>query len=144
MKQASKIIIKKYPNRRLYNTLSSSYIKLDDIVTMVRKDEDFAVIDVKTEEDITRIILAQIILDYESKGYELMPEKVIKTIIKFYGNPISTVMQDWMLQMIQVIQNNPLSTFNFAEHQNFHEQMKKFSQNMMTNFTAMIFGSKDK
>ena len=83
---SSKIItIKKYPNRRLYDTSSSSYITLDDLYLMVKKNIDFVVVDAKTEEDLTRQVLTQIIFEQESKGYNLLPVKFLRNIISFYG-----------------------------------------------------------
>jgi polyhydroxyalkanoate synthesis repressor PhaR len=144
MKQASKIIIKKYPNRRLYNTLSSSYIKLEDVVTMVRKDEDFVVLDVKNDEDITRVILAQIILDYESKGYELLPENVVKAIIKFYGHPMSRFMHEYMVQMVKIVQGDATHLFSIENQVELQKQMEQMLQNVVKNFTDFIFGNNGK
>ena len=80
----SSIIIKKYPNRRLYNTQISSYIALSDLLEMVRKAIEFKVLDSKTKEDITNTILIQIIFDQEQKNYSLLPSTVLKHIINFY------------------------------------------------------------
>lgn len=82
----SSILIKKYPNRRLYDTKTSSYITLNELFQYVRKGEDFHVIDVKTKEDLTRSILIQIIVEQEIKGYHLLPIDFLKSIIYFCGN----------------------------------------------------------
>jgi len=81
----STVIIKKYANRRLYDTNSSSYITLDNLCEMVKNGVDFIVLDAKTEEDLTRQVLTQIIFDQESKGYSLLPVKFLRSIISFYG-----------------------------------------------------------
>lgn len=83
------IVIKKYPNRRLYNTETSKYITLHDLSELVKKEQNFKVIDVKTQEDVTRIILTQIILEHETQGYNLLPMQFLKQIIKFYDHPLS-------------------------------------------------------
>ena len=79
------IVIKKYPNRRLYDTSSSSYITLENLCEMVKQGKDFVVIDAKTDEDLTRQVLTQIIFEQESKGYSVLPVKFLRTIIGFYG-----------------------------------------------------------
>jgi polyhydroxyalkanoate synthesis repressor PhaR len=84
MARNSQVLIKKYSNRRLYDTSTSTYINLSDICVLVKKNEDFIVIDAKTEKDITRTILVQIILDYEIKGYELLPVDFLNNVIRFY------------------------------------------------------------
>ncbi len=86
-------IIKKYPNRRLYNTSNSSYITMDELAQMIRKGEDVIVQDSKSNEDITRSVLTQIILDAESKeGGNLLPLDFLKQLIAFYGNQASQIM----------------------------------------------------
>src|ERR1700679_568243 len=79
------VIIKKYANRRLYDTQSSSYITLDDLCAMVKRGVEFVVIDAKSDEDLTRQVLTQIIFEQESKGYSLLPIKFLRAIISFYG-----------------------------------------------------------
>ena len=79
------IIIKKYANRRLYNTSTSSYVTLEDLVLLVREDKDFEVKDAKTGADLTHSILTQIIVDEESKGQSLLPTNFLKQLIRFYG-----------------------------------------------------------
>lgn len=83
------IVIKKYPNRRLYNTETSKYITLKDLTELVKSDQDFKVVDVKTQEDVTQIVLAQIILEHEMQGYNLLPMQFLKQIIKLYDHPLS-------------------------------------------------------
>ena len=79
------IIIKKYANRRLYNTATSSYVTLEDLVALVRDDKDFEVKDAKTGTDLTHSILTQIIVDEEAKGQSLLPTNFLKQLIRFYG-----------------------------------------------------------
>ncbi len=82
------IVIKKYANRRLYNTHKSSYVTLDDLAEMVRAGLEFVVKDAKSGEDITRSVLAQIIFEEESKGQNLMPVKFLRQLIGLYGDSL--------------------------------------------------------
>jgi polyhydroxyalkanoate synthesis repressor PhaR len=80
------IVIKKYANRRLYNTDTSSYVTLDDLCDMVKNGADFIVYDAKSGEDLTRQILTQIIFDQESRGENLLPISFLRDLISFYDN----------------------------------------------------------
>ncbi len=80
------ITIKKYANRRLYNTATSSYVTLDHLCQMVKDDVDFVVYDAKTGEDITRAVLTQIIVEEEGKGQNLLPIGFLRQLIGFYGD----------------------------------------------------------
>lgn len=82
----AKVIIKKYPNRRLYNTQISSYISTSDLLELIKKNIDFQVIECKTNEDITKSILIQLILEQETKSYHLIPNEILKQMIIFLGN----------------------------------------------------------
>ncbi len=90
-------VIKKYPNRRLYDTATSSYITLSDIKTMVMSHVDLVVQDAKTQEDLTRSILLQVILEEETAGVPLFSEAALANMIRFYGH----AMQSHMGQMIE-------------------------------------------
>lgn len=80
------VVIKKYANRRLYNTASSSYVTLDHLSEMVRAGIDFTVQDAKTGDDITRAVLTQIIFEEENKGQNLLPVQFLRRLIRFYGD----------------------------------------------------------
>src|SRR5256885_16959870 len=80
------VVIKKYANRRLYNTASSSYVTLEHLSEMVKQGVDFVVYDAKTNEDITRTVLTQIIFEEESQGQSLLPIQFLRQLIGFYGN----------------------------------------------------------
>jgi polyhydroxyalkanoate synthesis repressor PhaR len=84
--EAETVVIKKYANRRLYNTAASTYVTLDHLSEMVREGIDFIVLDAKTGEDITRSVLAQIIFDQESRGQNLLPVQFLRRLIRFYGD----------------------------------------------------------
>lgn len=87
-KAAEPIIIKKYANRRLYNTAKSSYVTLDHLAQMVRDGEDFVVNDAKSGQDITRSVLAQIIFDEEAKGHTMLPANFLRQLIRLYGDTL--------------------------------------------------------
>lgn len=91
------IIIKKYANRRLYNTGASSYVTLDDLAQMVKDGEDFVVQDAKTGEDITRSVLTQIIVEEEAKGGQtLLPISFLRQLIAFYGQGMQGVVPQYL------------------------------------------------
>jgi polyhydroxyalkanoate synthesis repressor PhaR len=85
-----KVVIKKYANRRLYNTRSSAYVTLEHLSEMVKNGVDFVVYDAKTGEDITRSVLTQIIFDEESRGQNLLPIQFLRQLIRFYGDSMQT------------------------------------------------------
>jgi polyhydroxyalkanoate synthesis repressor PhaR len=94
-------LIKKYPNRRLYDTQTSSYITLADVKELVLKHEEFQVVDAKSSEDLTRQILLQIILDEESTGAPMFSHDVLTQFIRFYGNAMQGVMGNYLERNIQ-------------------------------------------
>jgi polyhydroxyalkanoate synthesis repressor PhaR len=83
--------IKKYANRRLYNTGTSTYVTLEDLGAMVKAGEDFVVFDAKSNEDITRQVLTQIIFEQENKGQNLLPIQFLRQLIRFYGDSIQSL-----------------------------------------------------
>lgn len=80
------VVIKKYANRRLYNTATSAYVTLDNLSEMVRQGQDFVVQDAKTGDDITRSVLTQIIFEQENRGQNLLPVQFLRRLIRFYGD----------------------------------------------------------
>lgn len=93
----SAVVIKKYANRRLYNTGTSSYITLENIAEMVREETDFQVVDAKTGEDITHQILTQIILDQESNGKaQMLPVSFLRDLIGMYGNSMQSMIPGYL------------------------------------------------
>jgi polyhydroxyalkanoate synthesis repressor PhaR len=90
------IIIKKYANRRLYNTDTSSYITLDDLAKMVRDNVDFQVLDAKTGDEITHTILTQIIVEEESNGSQMLPVSFLRDLISMYGNSMQSMMPSYL------------------------------------------------
>lgn len=97
------VVVKKYANRRLYNTESSSYITLDNLSDMVRAGRDFVVFDARTGEDITRSVLTQIILEEENKGSALLPTAFLRQLIGFYGNSLSGMVPRYLEQTMSAM-----------------------------------------
>ncbi|TMG79554.1 MAG: polyhydroxyalkanoate synthesis repressor PhaR [Betaproteobacteria bacterium] len=98
-------LIKKYPNRRLYDTKTSSYITLADVKQMVLKQEEFQVVDAKSGDDLTRQILLQIILDEESGGMPLFSSDLLSHLIRSYGNAMQGMMGSYLERNIKAFQD---------------------------------------
>jgi polyhydroxyalkanoate synthesis repressor PhaR len=126
-------IVKKYPNRRLYDTTSSRYVTLEDIRTLVRESVRFRIVDAKTDEDITRSILLQIILEQEDKGQPIFSTEVLEQIIRSYGDTMQGFLSSYLKQSIEVflqqqklvqeqmaglMQSGPLSVFTELTQKN--------------------------
>ncbi len=89
-------IIKKYANRRLYNTGTSTYVTLEDLAVMVKNEEDFTVFDAKSGEDITHSVLTQIIFEQENKGQNLLPIAFLRQLIRFYGDSMQNLVPSYL------------------------------------------------
>ena len=119
------ITIKKYANRRLYNTGTSTYVTLEDLATMVKQGEDFVVYDAKSSEDITRSVLAQIIFEQENKeGQSLLPITFLRQLIRFYGDSMQMLVPRYLEQSMQ----------------SFTGQQDKFREQMAQAFGVSGFG----
>ena len=90
------VIIKKYANRRLYNTDTSTYVTLEDLAEMVRAERDFVVYDAKTGEDLTHAVLTQIIVEQESRGTNLLPVGFLRQLIRFYGDSMQKLVPSYL------------------------------------------------
>ncbi len=99
-------VIKKYANRRLYDTGRSSYVTLDDLCEMVQEGHNFVVIDAKTGEDLTRGVLTQIIADQEVSEETLLPTSFLRTLIGFYGNNAQTMLPSYLEQTMKLFEQN--------------------------------------
>ncbi|GAA0576771.1 polyhydroxyalkanoate synthesis repressor PhaR [Rhizomicrobium electricum] len=105
-KAETAVVIKKYANRRLYNTQSSSYVTLDHLSEMVKQGVEFEVRDARTGEDITRSVLTQIIFEEEAKGQNLLPIRFLRQLIRFYGDPMQSFVPGYLdLSMQSFIKN---------------------------------------
>jgi len=142
---ANAVVIKKYANRRLYNTATSTYVTLDDLADMVKKGNDFVVYDAKSGEDITRPVLTQIIFEEEGKGQNLLPIRFLRQLIRFYGDSMQafvpgylemsleslTKEQDKLRQQLAEIWGaDPLKAMQEQTERNmamFHDAMRMFN-----------------
>ena len=110
------VVIKKYANRRLYNTRTSAYVTLEDLAAMVREGVEFVVYDAKTNDDLTRQILTQIIFEEESRGEALLPVQILRQLIGFYGGQMQGVLPSYL----------EMSLANFGKQQEqFASQMSR-------------------
>ena len=101
-----KIVIKKYANRRLYNTAKSCYVTLDDLSKMVRAGQDFAVYDAKSGDDITRSVLTQIIFEEEAKGQSMLPTNFLRQIIGLYSDTLQGVVPGYLEASMETFAQN--------------------------------------
>src|SRR5579864_9503537 len=118
------VVVKKYANRRLYNTATSSYVTLDDLARMIKEGGDFVVYDAKSGEDLTRSVLTQIIVEQEQKGTNLLPISFLRQLISFYGDSMQFLVPGYLEQAMVA----------FARNQ---EQMRK---NLRATFGMFPFG----
>lgn len=103
---SGKVTIKKYANRRLYDTESSTYITLDRLAQMVREGREFEVVDAKSGEDITRQVLTQIIVDEEARGSTMLPINFLKQLIGLYGNSMQNFVPSYLEAAMDAFQRN--------------------------------------
>jgi polyhydroxyalkanoate synthesis repressor PhaR len=104
--ESKPVVVKKYANRRLYNTSTSSYVTLDDLAKMIKKGGDFVVYDAKTGEDLTRSVLTQIIVEEEQKGQNLLPISFLRQLIGFYGDSMQFLVPGYLEQAMQAFARN--------------------------------------
>lgn len=105
-KSSGKVTIKKYANRRLYDTESSTYITLDRLAQMVREGREFEVVDARSGEDITRQVLTQIIVDEEARGTTMLPINFLKQLIGLYGNSMQNFVPQYLEAAMDAFQRN--------------------------------------
>lgn len=123
-KNEAPVIIKKYANRRLYNTETSVYITLDELRELVKAGRAFMVQDAKTGEDLTRQALAQIIFEQETKGIAMLPTEFLRNIISFYDDSMGEVLQHYLTASMSTFMNN-------------QEKMKKYVGGALKDFSPM-------
>ncbi len=151
-----KRIIKKYPNRRLYDTEESKYITLEDIKQLVLNNKEFIVKDVKSEEDLTRTILLQIITEQEDDGEPLFTTQALSHIIRFYGDSVQSVAGDYLQKSINLfvtqqkqlqdqlqsaVSTNPISAMTEMTEKNL-EMWKTMQENFFKTATKSPFTTK--
>lgn len=145
------ITIKKYANRRLYNTSASTYVTLDDLAQMVKDGEEFEVKDAKTGEDITHTVLTQIIFEEENKGQNLLPINFLRQLIKFYGDSMQAVVPSYLEYSIESLsreqekfQKQFGDAFSAAAFPGMEEQVKQnmaMFQKTMQMFNPFVQGA---
>jgi polyhydroxyalkanoate synthesis repressor PhaR len=132
-KAAEPITIKKYANRRLYNTGTSTYVTLEDLAAMVKKGEDFVVYDAKTGEEITRSVLTQIIFEQENKeGQNLLPIAFLRQLIRFYGDSMQMLVPRYLEVSIESLtreqekfRNQMAQAFGVGAFTSLEEQVRR-------------------
>ena len=130
--ESKPVVVKKYANRRLYNTATSSYVTLEDLAKMIKDGGDFIVHDAKTGEDITRSVLTQIIVEQEQKGQNLLPISFLRQLISFYGDSMQFLVPGYLEQaMVSFARNQDQmretlrATFGFFPFGQFEEMGKQ-------------------
>ena len=144
--QPAPITIKKYANRRLYNTATSSYVTLDNLCQMVKDGADFVVYDAKTGEDITRAVLTQIIVEEEGKGQNLLPISFLRQLIAFYGDSMQWLVPSYLENSMRSFAHNQEQMRRYM-HETFggmfpfgqFEQMGKQNMAMIERAMKMVF-----
>lgn len=132
-KHTGETIIKKYANRRLYNTGTSTYVTLEDLAKMVKRGEEFKVQDAKTSEDITHAVLTQIIVEQEAKtGNTLLPTAFLRQLISYYG--------DQMQMVVPTFLEHSMKTFSEQQSQMQDQMAKAFGDTSMSKSFPTPFG----
>jgi len=145
------VIIKKYANRRLYNTATSSYVTLDDLAGMVRQSQDFIVYDAKTNDDITRSVLTQIIVEEEAKGTNLLPVSFLRQLLALYGDSLQALVPKYLEhsmssftqnqeRMRQYINNALGGIFPFGSLEELSRRNMEFLNTAFTAFNPLMAG----
>lgn len=129
------VVIKKYANRRLYNTGSSTYVTLEDLCKMVKDGVDFVVYDAKTGDNITRSVLTQIIVEQEAKGVSLLPVNFLRRIISYYDDGIREVIPHYLEGSLDAFAKNQEEIRSYFEKtMGMQKEMHKDMQKQMENF----------
>lgn len=140
-KNSNQRVIKKYPNRRLYDTDTSSYITLSEIKQLVMENEPCVVVDAKTGEDLTRSILLQIILEEEANGSPMFTAPVLANIIRFYGHAMQGLMGGYLEKNMQALMEMQAPLVQGAMGNNLFQQMQEQMQKQTDQFLG-TFGLK--
>ena len=140
-KSSAKVTIKKYANRRLYDTESSAYITLDRLAQMVREGREFEVVDAKSGEDITRQVLTQIIVDEEARGSTMLPINFLKQLIGLYGNSMQNFVPSYLEAAMDAFQRNQ-SAVKDAFSGNVFADMAKRNMAMFEDAAQALTGKK--
>jgi len=135
-KSGDTVIIKKYANRRLYNTRSSSYITLENLAKMTREGVDFNVIDAKTGADITHQILTQIIMEEEANGEQMLPVNFLRQLISMYGNSMQSLIPHYLEASMENFRANQTKLHKAFEESLGNNPLARLAQQNMAMFKA--------
>ncbi|HEX8056387.1 MAG TPA: polyhydroxyalkanoate synthesis repressor PhaR [Novosphingobium sp.] len=135
-KSGDTVIIKKYANRRLYNTRSSSYITLDHLAKMTRENVDYKVLDAKTGADITHQILTQIIMEEESSGEQMLPVSFLRQLISMYGNSMQSLIPHYLEASMENFRNNQVKLHKAFEDSLGNNPLARLAEQNMAMFKA--------
>ena len=130
------VIVKKYANRRLYNTETSSYITLDHLAAMTREGRDFKVIDAKSEEDITHNVLTQIIMEEESRGETMLPVSFLRQLISMYGDSMQAMVPGYLEASMDSFRRNQVQFKTAVEGAFAHSPFAEIAKRNMAMFEA--------
>ena len=139
---ADPVIIKKYANRRLYDTESSAYITLERLAQMVRQKRDFKVVDAKSGDDITRSVLAQIIMEEESHGAEMLPVNFLRQLIGMYGGNMQPMVPQYLEASLEQLQRNQTQLRDAMSGALAANPFAEIARRNMEMFTAAAAGGK--
>ena len=135
-KTGDTVIIKKYANRRLYNTRSSSYITLDHLAKMTRENVDYKVLDAKTGADITHQILTQIIMEEESSGEQMLPVSFLRQLISMYGNSMQSLIPHYLEASMENFRINQVKLHKAFEDSLGNNPLARLAEQNMAMFKA--------
>ncbi|MGJ3649068.1 polyhydroxyalkanoate synthesis repressor PhaR [Sphingomonas sp. GlSt437] len=130
------VIIKKYANRRLYNTETSSYITLDHLAAMTREGREFKVVDAKTDEDITHNVLTQIIMEEESRGQTMLPVNFLRQLIAMYGDSMQAMVPGYLEAAMEGLRRNQAQFKSAVEGAFAHSPFAEIAKRNMAMFEA--------
>ncbi|MBV8237599.1 MAG: polyhydroxyalkanoate synthesis repressor PhaR [Sphingomonas sp.] len=138
------VIIKKYANRRLYNTESSSYITLDHLAQMTREGREFRVVDAKTDEDITHNVLTQIIMEEESRGQTMLPVNFLRQLIAMYGDSMQAMVPAYLEASMESFRRNQAQFKSAVEGAFANSPFAEMAKRNMAMFEAAASAFKPK
>lgn len=130
------VIIKKYANRRLYNTETSSYITLEHLAAMTREGRDFKVVDAKTDEDITHNVLTQIIMEEESRGQTMLPVNFLRQLISMYGDSMQAMVPGYLEASMEGFRRNQAQFKSAVEGAFAHSPFAEIAKRNIAMFEA--------
>ncbi|BAK83381.1 polyhydroxyalkanoate synthesis repressor PhaR [Komagataeibacter medellinensis] len=131
------VIIKKYANRRLYDTEVSAYITLENLMEMVRQDRAFVILDARTGDDITRGVLAQVMLEEETRGRAMLPVAFLRQLIRCYGDRRQGEVSEYLERMMVAFMNDPDSSVTSGELDQLGQENAVVVRQAMSLFTSL-------